>query len=244
MKSTTPEGLSAVPPAGTASGLLRGDGGGCCCCCWICGAFVCRTMLFCCCCCANVWLCGNGCRTLLWSELCLCAGGGVGRVTACMWTEDSSWEGTCAGECACMWSGCSGCMLGRGWRDCNRVWTWLKGWISELLGIGSSSSSSRACGGCADRVPRMACDGDEGTRGWGMGWGWVSESEGWSWGEADVGMGAREDGGGCVVFRGSGAARLLGLGGCWGRALCIAVNHTTKEEEDKPLNNKSGTLHL
>lgn len=58
------------------------------------------------------------------------------------------------------------------------------------------------------------------------------------WGEADVGKGAREDGGGCVGFRGSGAARTLGLGGCCGRALCIAVNHRTKEdEEDKELNN-------
>lgn len=221
-------------PVGMASGLLRGDGGCC--------ALGCRAMLFCCCGGATTCPCGNGCLMLLWSELCLCVGGGVGIVTACMWTEDNSWEGICVGECVCMWSGCScgGCTLGRGWRDCNRVWTWLKGWISALLGSGSSSSSSRACGGCADRVPRMACDGDEGPRGWGMGWGWVSESEGWSWGDVGVGMGGRDDGGGCTGFRGSSAARLLGLGGCWGRALCIAVNHTTTEhEEDKRLDNQS-----
>lgn len=65
-----------------------------------------------------------------------------------------------------------------------------------------------------------------------MGWGgWLRESEGCSWGEAD-GMGARDDGGGCVGLRGRGAARLLGLGGCWGRALCIAVGG----DEDKRLN--------
>lgn len=45
-------------------------------------------------------------------------------------------------------------------------------------------------------------------------------------------MGARDDGGGCVGLRGRGAARLLGLGGCWGRALCIAVGG----DEEKPLN--------
>lgn len=32
-----------------------------------------------------------------------------------------------------------------------------------------------------------------------------------------------EDGGGCEVFAGSGAARLLGLDGCWGRALWSAA---------------------
>lgn len=32
-----------------------------------------------------------------------------------------------------------------------------------------------------------------------------------------------EDGGGCEVFGGSGAARLLGLDGCWGRALWSAA---------------------
>lgn len=50
--------------------------------------------------------------------------------------------------------------------------------MSALVGVGSSSSSSRACGGCAERVPKMPCDGGEGTRGRGTGWGRVSGSEG------------------------------------------------------------------
>ena len=45
-------------------------------------------------------------------------------------------------------------------------------------------------------------------------------------------MEGREDGGACGGFGGSGAARLLGLDGCWGRALCIAV-YGTKGEGQK-----------
>lgn len=38
-------------------------------------------------------------------------------------------------------------------------------------------------------------------------------------------MEGSEDGVGWEGFGGSGAALLLGLVGCWGRALCIAVNN-------------------
>lgn len=43
-----------------------------------------------------------------------------------------------------------------------------------------------------------------------------------------------EDGGGCEIFGGRGAARLLGLEGCWGRALWIAAN--TREREGQGQN--------
>ena len=38
--------------------------------------------------------------------------------------------------------------------------------------------------------------------------------------------------GGCRIFGGSGAARLLGLDGCWGRALWIAADDTRRWMEE------------
>lgn len=78
-----------------------------------------------------------------------------------------------------------------------------------------------------------------------MGWGWERESEGCSWGEAGVAMGAREDGGGWGGFRGSGAARLLGRGGCWGRALCMAEEEEQADvRSGRRRGNGAGTGHL
>lgn len=79
----------------------------------------------------------------------------------------------------------------------------------------------------------MPCDGGEGTRGRGTGWGRVSGSEGCSWGEEDGGREGSEDGGGCEILGGRGAARLLGLDGCWGRALWIAANNMRGEGRQK-----------
>lgn len=140
-----------------------------------------------------------------------------------------------------MWP-CSGCVCaaGRGWRDCRKVCTWLRGGVSELVGVGSSSSSSRAWGGCAERVPRMPCDGGEGTRGRGTGCGRLRGSDGCSWGEDDGGREGSEDGGGCGGLGGSGAARLLGLDGCWGSAVWTAV----KQEEKRMMGKDKTTWKL
>lgn len=54
----------------------------------------------------------------------------------------------------------------------------MRGGVSELVGVGSSSSSSSAWGGCAERVPKMPCDVGEGTRCRGTGWVSVRGSEG------------------------------------------------------------------
>lgn len=101
---------------------------------------------------------------------------------------------------------------------------------AALVGGGSSSSSSSACGGCADSVPKMPCEGGEGMRGrdtTGGARGRVSGREGCSGG----GGGGKEGGATgstSAGLGGSGAARWLGLDGCWGRVLCIAGRKKTK----------------
>lgn len=71
--------------------------------------------------------------------LCLCNSAGAGVNMVCVCSDDA----ICTGECVCV---CSGwfCVVSRGWSDCRNVCTWLRGGVSGLVGVGSSSSSSRA----------------------------------------------------------------------------------------------------